>query len=153
MCISTVPGDDEADLFAGMDVPARLDAARDLGDHLHDLAPGNRRRLVLDLRALSFPASASPGCVSVRGVEDMVGPPIEQVDVASIAGPTGVASVKSLHHPFRPRRRRVAMNSAARIESDSGSERRCRSERCPSESHLVASTTIRSRVCRRCRLT
>jgi hypothetical protein len=48
------PGEDVADLFARMLVPARLDAGRDLGQHLHDLPAGNRRGLVLDLGALEL---------------------------------------------------------------------------------------------------
>src|SRR5467141_917139 len=35
-------GHDIADLFSRMNMPSRLDAGRNLRDHLHDLATGNR---------------------------------------------------------------------------------------------------------------
>ena len=37
-----IAGDDEADLFAGMNVPSGFDADRNLRLHLHDLAARDR---------------------------------------------------------------------------------------------------------------
>src|SRR4051794_31412132 len=48
------PGDDVPDLLARVQVPARLDAGRDLGEHLDDLPPRNRRCAVLELGALEL---------------------------------------------------------------------------------------------------
>jgi hypothetical protein len=48
-------GEDVADLFARVHVPARLDAGRDLREHLHDLAAGNRGGAALELGALERP--------------------------------------------------------------------------------------------------
>ena len=47
-------GEDVADLLAGMLMPARLDTGGDLGEHLDDLASGNRGRGVLELGPLEF---------------------------------------------------------------------------------------------------
>ena len=55
------PGEDVTDLLAGVDVPARLDARRDLGEHLHDLPPGIDDGRCCSSVRLSFPASASLG--------------------------------------------------------------------------------------------
>jgi hypothetical protein len=48
------PGDDVPDFFTGMGVPARLHADRDLGEHLHDVPPRDRRLAVLDLGAFEL---------------------------------------------------------------------------------------------------
>ena len=40
-------GQDVPDFLTGVHVPAGLDAGRDLGEHLDDLAPGNGGRQVL----------------------------------------------------------------------------------------------------------
>src|SRR3954453_3558269 len=47
-------GEDVADLLAGMHVPARRDALRDLGEDLHDLPAGDRGCAVLELGALEL---------------------------------------------------------------------------------------------------
>ena len=47
-------GEDVADLLAGVLVPAGLDAGGDLGEHLDDLASGDRGCVVLEFGALEF---------------------------------------------------------------------------------------------------
>jgi hypothetical protein len=55
------PGEDAPDLLSRMGVPARLHAGRDLSEHLHDLASGNRGWAVLELGAHKRSGGASMG--------------------------------------------------------------------------------------------
>ena len=69
------PGDDVADLLAGVRVPAGRDAGRDLGEHLDDVPAGDRGGDVLDLGALERAGEvASRGCAVVVASVVMVGP-------------------------------------------------------------------------------
>src|SRR3954451_22551818 len=72
------PGDDVADLLAGMLMPPRLDSGGYLGERLHDLPPGDGGRDVLDLRA---------------------GEPAREV-VARLGGGGGVGGHVSFHRHF-----------------------------------------------------
>src|SRR5690349_6674208 len=55
------PGDDVADLLAGMLMPPGLDAGRDLGERLDDLAAGDRGGSVLDLCPLELSGEVVAG--------------------------------------------------------------------------------------------
>ena len=70
------PGDDVADLLAGVLMPARLDAGRDLGQHLDDLPAGDRGRRVLELGALELAGEVVARLRVVVVSLDMVGPPV-----------------------------------------------------------------------------
>ena len=75
------PGEDVAHLLPRMLVPPRLDARRDLREHLNDLPSGNRRGLVLELGSpqlsgelvWSTPLGSSCRHRSTDRLQDLVG--------------------------------------------------------------------------------